>query len=104
MERRVIPFLPAPLNLSHGVSTPWCAQLTAKFGKFSLSVKWILQRYADDLIYLKSSVIIPLAIVLTKLRTRWSLHDITGDPNARPILSEGLKLKGGENFTWQSIS
>ena len=97
VERRVIPFLPAPGEAqSMEVSTPWGAQLTAKFGDFLVSEVDTPSDYwpIDPQIFEESYVIIrPGYCVKKALTLLVPLTDITGDPEREVTI---LSLEGPE--------
>ncbi len=97
VERRVIPFLPAagePQSME--VSTPWGAQLTAKFGDFLVSEVDTPSDYwpIDPQIFEESYVIIrPGYCVKKALTLLVPLTDITGDPEREVTI---ISLEGPE--------
>ena len=97
VERRVIPFLPAagePQSME--VSTPWGAQLTAKFGDFLVSEVDTPGDYwpIDPQIFEESYVIIrPGYCVKKALTLLVPLTDITGDPEREVTI---ISLEGPE--------
>ena len=97
VERRVIPFLPAPGEpQSMEVSTPWGAQLTAKFGDFLVSEVDTPSDYwpIDPQIFEESYVIIrPGYCVKKALTLLVPLTDITGDPEREVTI---ISLEGPE--------
>ena len=97
VERRVIPFLPAPGEpQSMEVSTPWGAQLTAKFGDFLVSEVDTPSDYwpIDAQIFEESYVIIrPGYCVKKALTLLVPLTDITGDPEREVTI---ISLEGPE--------
>jgi hypothetical protein len=97
VERRVIPFLPAPGEpQSMEVSTPWGAQLTAKFGDFLVSEVDTPSDYwpIDPVIFEESYVIIrPGYCVKKALTLLVPLTDITGDPEREVTI---ISLEGPE--------
>ena len=97
VERRVIPFLPAPGEpQSMEVSTPWGAQLTAKFGDFLVSEVDTPSDYwpIDPQIFEESYVIIrPGYCVKKALTLLVPLTDITGDPEREVTV---ISLEGPE--------
>ena len=97
VERRVIPFLPAPGEpQSMEVSTPWGAQLTAKFGDFLVSEVDTPSDYwpIDPEIFEESYVIIrPGYCVKKALTLLVPLTDITGDPEREVTV---ISLEGPE--------
>ena len=97
VERRVIPFLPAPGEpQSMEVSTPWGAQLTAKFGDFLVSEVDTPSDYwpIDPQIFEESYVIIrPGYCVKKALTLLVHLTDITGDPEREVTI---ISLEGPE--------
>jgi hypothetical protein len=97
VERRVIPFLPPPGEpQSMEVSTPWGAQLTAKFGDFLVSEVDTPSDYwpIDPVIFEESYVIIrPGYCVKKALTLLVPLTDITGDPEREVTI---ISLEGPE--------
>ena len=97
VERRVIPFLPAPGEpQSMEVSTPWGAQLTAKFGDFLVSEVDTPSDYwpIDPVIFEESYVIIRPGYCVKKALTMLvPLTDITGDPERQVTI---ISLEGPE--------
>ena len=97
VERRVIPFLPAPGEpQSMEVSTPWGAQLTAKFGDFLVSEVDTPSDYwpIDPEIFEESYVIIRPGYCVKKALTMLvPLTDITGDPEREVTI---ISLEGPE--------
>ena len=97
VERRVIPFLPAPGEpQTMEVSTPWGAQLTAKFGDFLVSEVDTPSDYwpIDPQIFEESYVIIrPGYCVKKALTLLVPLTDITGDPEREVTI---ISLEGPE--------
>jgi hypothetical protein len=97
VERRVIPFLPAPGEpQSMEVITPWGAQLTAKFGDFLVSEVDTPSDYwpIDPQIFEESYVIIrPGYCVKKALTLLVPLTDITGDPEREVTI---ISLEGPE--------
>jgi hypothetical protein len=97
VERRVIPFLPPPGEpQSMEVSTPWGAQLTAKFGDFLVSEVDTPSDYwpIDPVIFEESYVIIrPGYCVKKALTLLVPLTDITGDPEREVTV---ISLEGPE--------
>ena len=97
VERRVIPFLPAPGEpQSMEVSTPWGAHLTAKFGDFLVSEVDTPSDYwpIDPVIFEESYVIIrPGYCVKKALTLLVPLTDITGDPEREVTI---ISLEGPE--------
>ena len=97
VERRVIPFLPAPGEpQSMEVSTPWGAQLTAKFGDFLVSEVDTPSDYwpIDPMIFEESYVIIRPGYCIKKALTLLvPLTDITGDPEREVTI---ISLEGPE--------
>jgi len=97
VERRVIPFLPPPGEpQSMEVSTPWGAQLTAKFGDFLVSEVDTPSDYwpIDPQIFEESYVIIrPGYCVKKALTLLVPLTDITGDPEREVTI---ISLEGPE--------
>ncbi|MEO5887523.1 MAG: hypothetical protein ABIQ77_07660 [Anaerolineales bacterium] len=97
VERRVIPFLPAPGEpQSMEVSTPWGAQLTAKFGDFLVSEVDTPSDYwpIDPVIFEESYVIIrPGYCVKKALTLLVPLTDVTGDPEREVTI---ISLEGPE--------
>jgi hypothetical protein len=97
VERRVIPFLPAPGEpQSMEVSTPWGAQLTAKFGDFLVSEVDTPSDYwpIDPVIFEESYVIIRPGYCVKKALTMLvPLTDITGDPEREVTI---ISLEGPE--------
>jgi len=97
VERRVIPFLPPPGEpQSMEVSTPWGAQLTAKFGDFLVSEVDTPNDYwpIDPVIFEESYVIIrPGYCVKKALTLLVPLTDITGDPEREVTI---ISLEGPE--------
>ncbi|HZJ24419.1 MAG TPA: hypothetical protein VFD54_13965 [Anaerolineales bacterium] len=97
VERRVIPFLPAPGEpQSMEVSTPWGAQLTAKFGDFLVSEVDTPNDYwpIDPQIFEESYVIIRPGYCVKKALTMLvPLTDITGDPEREVTI---ISLEGPE--------
>ena len=97
VERRVIPFLPAPGEpQSMEVSTPWGAQLTAKFGDFLVSEVDTPSDYwpIDPQIFEESYVIIRPGYRVKKAQTLLvPLTDITGDPEREVTI---ISLEGPE--------
>ena len=97
VERRVIPFLPAPGEpQSMEVNTPWGAQLTAKFGDFLVSEVDTPSDYwpIDPQIFEESYVIIrPGYCVKKALTLLVPLTDITGDPEREVTI---ISLEGPE--------
>ena len=97
VERRVIPFLPAPGEpQSMEVSTPWGAQLTAKFGDFLVSEVdtpsdyWPIDPQIFEEIYV---IISPGYCVKKALTLLVPLTDITGDPEREVTI---ISLEGPE--------
>ena len=110
VERRVIPFLPPPGEpQSMEVSTPWGAQLTAKFGDFLVSEVDTPSDYwpIDPVIFEESYVIIrPGYCVKKALTLLVPLTDITGDPEREvTIISfEGPEtVKAGDFYLAKGI-
>ena len=97
VERRVIPFLPAPGEpQTMEVITPWGAQLTAKFGDFLVSEVDTPSDYwpIDPQIFEESYVIIrPGYCVKKALTLLVPLTDITGDPEREVTI---ISLEGPE--------
>lgn len=97
VERRVIPFLPGPGEpQSMEVSTPWGAQLTAKFGDFLVSEVDTPSDYwpIDPQIFEESYVIIRPGYCVKKALTLLApLTDITGDPEREVTI---ISLEGPE--------
>ena len=97
VERRVIPFLPPPGEpQSMEVSTPWGAQLTAKYGDFLVSEVDTPSDYwpIDPEIFEESYVIIrPGYCVKKALTLLVPLTDITGDPEREVTI---ISLEGPE--------
>ena len=97
VERRVIPFLPAPGEpQSMEVSTPWGAQLTAKYGDFLVSEVDTPSDYwpIDPEIFEESYVIIRPGYCVKKALTMLvPLTDITGDPEREVTI---ISLEGPE--------
>jgi len=97
VERRVIPFLPAPGEpQSMEVITPWGAQLTAKFGDFLVSEVDTPSDYwpIDPQIFEESYVIIrPGYCVKKALTLLVPLTEITGDPEREVTI---ISLEGPE--------
>ena len=97
VERRVIPFLPPPGEPQFmEVSTPWGAQLTAKFGDFLVSEVDTPSDYwpIDPVIFEESYVIIrPGYCVKKALTLLVPLTDITGDPEREVTV---ISLEGPE--------
>ena len=97
VERRVIPFLPPPGEpQSMEVSTPWGAQLTAKFGDFLVSEVDTPSDYwpIDPQIFEESYVIIRPGYCVKKALTMLvPLTDITGDPEREVTI---ISLEGPE--------
>ena len=97
VERRGIPFLPPPGEpQSMEVSTPWGAQLTAKFGDFLVSEVDTPSDYwpIDPVIFEESYVIIrPGYCVKKALTLLVPLTDITGDPEREVTV---ISLEGPE--------
>ena len=97
VERRVIPFLPPPGEpQSMEVSTPWGAQLTAKFGDFLVSEVDTPSDYwpIDPVIFEESYVIIRPGYCVKKALTLLApLTDITGDPEREVTV---ISLEGPE--------
>ena len=97
VERRVIPFLPAPGEpQSMEVGTPWGAHLTAKFGDFLVSEVDTPSDYwpIDPVIFEESYVIIrPGYCVKKALTLLVPLTDITGDPEREVTV---ISLEGPE--------
>ena len=110
VERRVIPFLPAPGEpQSMEVSTPWGAQLTAKFGDFLVSEVDTPSDYwpIDPQIFEESYVIIRPGYCIKKALTLLvPLTDITGDPEREVTISslEGPEtVKAGDFYLAKGI-
>lgn len=85
VERRVVPFLPAPGEpQTMEINTPWGAQLTARKGDFLVSEVATPNDYwaVDPVIFEESYVIIRPGYCVKKAITLLvPLTDITGDPN-----------------------
>jgi hypothetical protein len=97
VERRVIPFLPAPGEpQTLEVHTPWGAQLTAKYGDFLVSEVDTPNDFwpIDPVIFEESYVIIRPGYCVKKAITLLvPLTDITGDPNRKVTV---VSLEGPE--------
>ena len=97
VERRVIPFLPAPGEpQTLEVNTPWGAQLTAKYGDFLVSEVDTPNDFwpIDPVIFEESYVIIRPGYCVKKAITLLApLTDITNDPDRQVTV---VSLEGPE--------